>query len=161
MTMGTDEGRGQVSSQNSVCRKTLILDRDPGDLQRAWVQYFMKVNPYDVETKKLYGEPAEGVTWSDLVIAVNDAEILREPLIDVGTMGWHEAQFDPALLRRGENQVTITLSEPGNYFYLGIDRDNDYGRSASSRDGGKTWRQSWLSFTTEEADGGEYGAPQV
>ncbi|MEA3401130.1 MAG: beta-galactosidase [Armatimonadota bacterium] len=151
-----DEGRGQVTSHHSVCRKTLILDREPADIQRAWVQYFMKVRPYDVETRKLYDGPVEGVTWSDLVIAVNGAEVLRDSLIEHGTMGWHEVEFDPGLLQRGENHATITVSAPGNYFYLGIDRENDYGRSASSRDQGETWREGWLSFNTDEPDAGEY-----
>ncbi|MBD3293094.1 MAG: hypothetical protein GF393_09230, partial [Armatimonadia bacterium] len=151
-----DEGRAQVTSHRSVCRKTLILDRDPANLQQAWVQYYMKVRPYDTATKKLYNEPVEGVDWADFVVSVNGTEILREPLIEVGTMGWHEARFDPDLLQRGENHVTLTLSEGGSYFYLGIDRDNDYGRSASSRDGGESFREGWLSFNTEEPDGGEY-----
>jgi threonine dehydrogenase-like Zn-dependent dehydrogenase len=37
-------------------------------------------------------------------------------------MGWHEVQFDPDLLQRGENHVTITVSDRGNYFYLGVGR---------------------------------------
>ncbi len=151
-----DEGRAQVGSPHYVCRKTLILDRDPADLQQAWIQYYMKVRPYDVETRKLYTRPVEGVTWEDLVITLNGAEVLREPLIEVGTMGWHELEVDPDLLMRGENYITITLSDRGNYFYLGIDRDNDYGRSALSKDGGETWREGWTSFKAEERDGGEY-----
>ncbi len=151
-----DEGRGQVTSHRSVCRKTLVLEADPATVRRAWVQYYMKVRPYDVTTKKLYDGPVEGVEWADLVITVNGTEALRGSLIEHGTMGWHELEFDPALLQRGENQITLTLDRGGSYFYLGIDRDNDYGRSASSRDGGQTFREGWLSFTTEEPDGGEY-----
>ncbi|NLO06762.1 MAG: hypothetical protein GX131_13130 [candidate division WS1 bacterium] len=151
-----DEGRAQTGSPHYIARKTLNLDRDPADLQRAWVQYYMKVRPYDTTTKALYSEPVEGVEWTDLVVTVNGTEILRDELIEVATEGWHEVQFDPALLQRGENHVTVTVSEPGDYIYLGIDRENDYGRSASSRDAGKTWREGWLSFNTEEPDGGEY-----
>ncbi|MFW5868026.1 MAG: beta-galactosidase, partial [Armatimonadota bacterium] len=151
-----DDGRGQITSPHYVARKTLILNRDPADLERAWVQYYMKVRPYDGATKTLYSAPAEGVEWTDLVVAVNGAEVLRDELIDVATEGWHEFEVDPALLQRGENHVTITVSEPGDYTYLGIDRENDYGRSASSRDRGETWREGWLSFNTEEPDGGEY-----
>ncbi len=151
-----DDGRGQVTSDRSVCRKTLLLDADPATVTRAWVQYFMKVRPYDVATRKLYDGPVEGVEWADLVIAVNGAEVLRDSLIDHGTMGWHELEIDPDVLVRGPNQITLTLDRGGSYFYLGIDRDNNYGRSASSRDGGQTWREGWLSFGTEEPDAGEY-----
>ncbi len=151
-----DEGRAQVTSHLSVLRKTLLLDREPADLTRAWVMYYMKVRPYDVATRKLYDKPEPGVEWANLVIAVNGTEILRGSLIEHGTMGWHEVAFDPKLLRRGENQVTMTLDKPGSYFYLGIDRTAPQGRSAGSRDAGKTFRDNWLSFGTEQPDPGEY-----
>ena len=151
-----DEGRGQVTSDLSVCRKTLVLDADPATITRAWVMYYMKVRPYDVATRKLYDGPVEGVQWADLVIAVNGIEVLRGSLIEHGTMGWHELEIDPKLLVQGENQATMTLDRGGSYFYLGIDRSNPRGRSASSRDGGKSFRERWLSFGTEEPDDGEY-----
>ncbi len=151
-----DDGRGQVTSDRSVCRKTLILDQEPAAVTRAWVMYFMKVRPYDVATKKLYDGPAEGVDWADLVIAVNGTEVLRDSLIEYGTIGWHELEIDPGLLVRGANEFTLTLDRGGSYFYLGIDRATRKGRSASSRDGGNTFRERWLSFANEEADDGEY-----
>ncbi len=151
-----DDGRGQVTSERSVCRKTIILDQDPASVTRAWVMYFMKVQPYDVATRKLYKAPVEGVEWADLIMAVNGTEVLRGSLIEHGTIGWHEVEVDPALLVRGANEITLTLDRGGSYFYLGIDRAARTGRSASSRDGGKTFRERWLSFANEEADDGEY-----
>lgn len=151
-----DEGRGHVTGPRSVCRKTLVLDRDPADITAAFIMYYMKHNPYDVGTRKLYGAPAEGVEWTNFVVTLNGHEVLRESLINHGTEGWHELPVDPALLLRGENTVTMTLDGHGSYFYLGIDRSAPRGRSASSVDGGQTFRPNWLSFNTEEADSGEY-----
>lgn len=151
-----DDGRGQVSGPNSVARKTLQLDRDPVGINRAWIMYYMKHNPYDVATKTLYREPVEGVKWSNLDIKVNGRQVLLGSLIEHGTEGWHEAPVDPGLLVRGDNQVDISLDGHGSYFYLGIDRAAPQGRSASSENGGKTFRPRWLSFGKETADDGEY-----
>ena len=151
-----DAGRGQVTSHRSVVRKTLILDVDPANVTRAWVLYCMKIKPYDVATRRLYDKPAEGVEWANLVVSVNGAEVLHGSLIEHGTQGWHEVTIDSALLKRGANHVALTLDRGGSYFYLGIDRSAPKGRSASSRDGGKTFRENWLSFGTKEPDPGEY-----
>ena len=151
-----DAGRGHVSNTASVCCKTLELQLDPVTVTQARIMYYMKVNPYDVGTRKLYGAPVEGVRWSNLVVTLNGREVLRDSLIKHGTQGWHEVAVEPALLRRGENTITMALDVPGSYFYLGIDRSAPRGRSASSTDSGKTFRPGWLSFGTKEADPGEY-----
>ena len=151
-----DTGRGQVTSHRSVVRKTLMLDADPASVTRGWLLYYMKIRPYDVATRRLYDKPAKGVEWADLVVAVNGTEVLRGSLIEHGTRGWHELPIDSALLKRGANHVTVTLDRGGSYFYLGIDRSAPKGRSASSRDSGKTFRDNWLSFGKTEPDPGEY-----
>ncbi len=151
-----DEGRGHVSRPVHVCLKTLNLERDPAEITGARIMYYMKHNPYDVATKTLYGAPAEGVTWSDLVVTLNGGEVLRESLIEHGTEGWHEIPVDAGLLRQGPNEIAMTLGSPGSYFYLAIDRSAPLGRSASSIDGGETFRPNWLSFGGAEADPGEY-----
>ncbi|MFO7945919.1 MAG: hypothetical protein R6V19_03805, partial [Armatimonadota bacterium] len=151
-----DEGRAQMGSPYYIARKTLILDRDPAEITNAWVQYYMKVNPYDKVTQKLYDHPVEGVEFTDLVVTLNGTEIVRGTLPKYASEGWHRVQIKPQLLKRGANHVTITVSEPGDYIYLGIDRDNDYGRSASSRNKGKSWRPGQPSMKTEKPQGGEY-----
>ena len=151
-----DTGRGHVSTPASVCLKALNLDLDPASVTQARIMYYMKVNPYDVATKTLYSAPVEGVKWSNFVVTLNGREVLRDSLIKHGTRGWHEIPVDPALLRRGENKITMGLDVWGSYFYLGIDRSTPHGRSASSTDGGKTFRLNWLSFGGKEADPGEY-----
>lgn len=151
-----DKGRGQVTSHRSVVRKTLLLTTDPAAVTQASIMYYMKIRPYDVASRRLHAKPAPGIEWADLVLAVNGEEVFRGSLIEHGAQGWHEAAIDPKLLRRGENNVTMTLSRGGSYFYLGIDRAAPQGRSASSVDGGKTFRQNWLSFATDKADTGEY-----
>ncbi len=151
-----DAGRGQVSGPPYVCLKTLNLQREPAGITQARIMYYMKHNPYDVATKTLYAAPVAGVKWSHLVVTLNGREVLRESLIRHGTEGWHEIPVDPALLRRGENKVTLSLDGIGSYFYLGIDRSAPRGRSASSEDGGKTFRPDRLSFGQAQADPGEY-----
>jgi hypothetical protein len=151
-----DEGRGHVTSPPYVALKVLLLDRDPAGITGAGIMYYMKHDPYDVATRKLYPGPTEGVKWSNFVVTLNGHEVLRDSLIKYGTEGWHEIPVDPKLLVRGDNRVTMTLDGHGSYFYLGIDRSAPRGRSASSVDYGKTFRPNWLSFGTKEADPGEY-----
>jgi hypothetical protein len=152
-----DDGRGQVSGPTYVCLKTLNLQRDPAGITSARIMYYMKHNPYDVGTKTLYGAPVAGVNWSNFVVTLNGHEVLSDSLIKHGTEGWHEIPVDPALLAPGENKITMSLDGGGSYFYLGIDRSAPRGRSASSTDGGKTFRPNWLSFgQSKEADPGEY-----
>ncbi len=104
-----DWGRGHVSTPASVCLKVLKVKLHPATVTQARIMYYMKHNPYDTATKTLYSAAAEGVKWSKLVVTLNGREVLRESLIEHGTMGWHEIPIDPALLRRGENKITITL----------------------------------------------------
>jgi len=151
-----DRGRGHVSVPSFVCLKMLNVELDPAAVTQARIMYYMKHNPYDVRTKALYSAPVEGVKWSDLVVTLNGREVLCDSLIKHGTMGWHEIPVDPVLLRRGENRITMTLNRWGSYFYLGVDRSAPRGRSASSEDGGKTFRPNWPSFGVAQADPGEY-----
>ncbi len=155
---GVAEGRGQVEGPPKVCLKVLNLELDPATVTQARIMYSMAVDPYDVASKTCYSAPAEGVKWSNFVVTLNGHEVVRDSLIKYGPRGWHEIPVDPTLLIRGNNRITMALDGGGGYFYLSADRTASRGRSASSLDGGKTFRTNYLNFGDEVPTGeaGEY-----
>ncbi|MFP3904007.1 MAG: hypothetical protein ACLFWB_07175 [Armatimonadota bacterium] len=127
---------GQVTSPVAKLHKILVLKDDPADISRAVVQYCMGTEPYDPGSQKALGRGApEDKEWPNLLVTLNETEILRRPVDEVATHGWHEIAVDPSLLNRGENTVTFALEERGAFFYMSIDLDAGGGRSYCTRGG--------------------------
>ena len=153
---GMDEPRGHVSSPSAVLKKVLPVVYEPGQVQRAWVMYRMKINPYHVATQCQYGAPVDGLAWNRLVIRVNGQEVLREPLVPHAAAGWHEVPISPDTLQRGDNDITFGLDEPGGYFYMAVDDDGPLDHSAVSSDGGETFQFGNVSPGAEVPEPGEF-----
>ena len=153
---GTADEKAQVCDDYAVLRKDLICSYSPEEIQQAWVVYSMKHNPYSTSTKLIHGGPVEGITWSNLIIRVNGKEALNDSLIKHGTQGWHEVKIDPALLKKGKNSIDFTLDGGGSYFYMGIDRSNPQGRSASSNDHGRNFNYDSVSPKAKKSLPAEY-----
>ena len=116
-----DEPRGHVSNPNTVLKKVLAVEYEAREIRSARVMYRMKVHPYHVGTRQLYGGPVEGIEWNNLVIHVNGQEVLRDSLVVHATAGWHEVEVPTAVLKLGDNEITFGLDRPGGYFYMAVD----------------------------------------
>jgi len=142
-----DSHWGQCSLNTVLC-KIINLDLDPSQIRQAKIKYQMAGAPYHEKTKTYYKEQTEGIKWADMVILLNDKVVIQKPAIELATKGWHEVSVSPELLKRGENTIKFTWAKipedssddlSYGYFYLGIDTTNNYHRSCSSRDYGKTF----------------------
>lgn len=127
--LGTEAKKGFfpiLSNCKTILKKEIHLDCDPADVERVKVAYYTACFPYKPE-------------GTEVAFDINGKEILKGPLAYYGQYGYNEIPFEPELLKRGKNTITIRKVKGSGYLYILTDNDTYEKCSWKSMDLGKTW----------------------
>jgi hypothetical protein len=154
---GETTGMTHQSSPNYMARKRLDLSKVPADLfdqaKQVRLSIWFYVQDYGNDGLNEQFE----IVINDVahVYPTNHGFIQTRDMNNIGS-AWTDFVIPIDDLVRGPNEIIvrkIASPNPNDYIYVGIDNTVNYGDSAVTYDGGKTWRQDEL---TQGHGAGEY-----
>ena len=153
---GPSMGVAHQNQPRYQVRKTLDLSALPPDTlpkaRSAWLRLYFGIQDY---SWAMGGRPHNGLNETFEVVVNGHVQEYKTSDPRFASKGsraealrwdWVDLDLPVSVLRPGHNEV-IVRKRPGtndDYIYPGIDNTTQYGHSAVSMDGGKTWNPSRL-----------------